>query len=583
MQFELQNFFSFCQLGGLPIERKRVGERHNKKYSNFTNDGKEVNDSDIRDPDGSSFSFLNDYIAPAILTSTTLDNLFENLVNISAMDVPQPSISVPLYDRAYPTRGYAKDMFWHNLGTILSVTLVIYFSIPSALTAKDFSNGALKGQFDSLLTLPGVTMHVLCTTAVASCWITSFLPFLLVSFLFSVILKFTSPLIPVIALLLMSFSLGSIAVVISTLTKNVEAAVVMVPTTVFLMALPGMVYYDLAFDVQRTVLVESILCLLPPSAAIIILRSVCTMESLSLPLRLSTTSLVSNVPIATHMVLLVLDGAMFYAIAMACSWYQFQIREKNVTTLKAIQLEGVDATQNPGDAFGFVRGMTHVWQEFMSKDISFGTAEYELLDVSGNGAHAPMQNQYYQCEQSEDSTIDVGLVVSKVSKSYVSTEKECQIQVLSHIDACLHSGRVTTLLGSNGGGKTTLLRILGGFDSSYEGSVHYINEAAVHRRIVGWCSQNDALYEFLTIREHVEMFCAILVADGIQLTRLTACSRSIAEGITVLLSSLELLEHQDKYPAALSGGMKRRLSLALAALGDPMLLLLDEPTSGCDR
>jgi ABC-type multidrug transport system ATPase subunit len=46
---------------------------------------------------------------------------------------------------------------------------------------------------------------------------------------------------------------------------------------------------------------------------------------------------------------------------------------------------------------------------------------------------------------------------------------------------------------------------------------------------------------------------------------------------------LDLLEHQFKYPTSLSGGMKRRLSLAMAALGDPMILLLDEPTSGCDR
>lgn len=56
-----------------------------------------------------------------------------------------------------------------------------------------------------------------------------------------------------------------------------------------------------------------------------------------------------------------------------------------------------------------------------------------------------------------------------------------------------------------------------------------------------------------------------------------------SEGITSLLKRLDLLEHQHKYPTALSGGMKRRLSLALASLGDPLILLLDEPTSGCDR
>jgi ABC-type transporter Mla maintaining outer membrane lipid asymmetry ATPase subunit MlaF len=124
---------------------------------------------------------------------------------------------------------------------------------------------------------------------------------------------------------------------------------------------------------------------------------------------------------------------------------------------------------------------------------------------------------------------------------------------------------------------------LGGFDSSFDGNVYYVKEAGDSRRTVGWCSQSDALYAHLTIREHCELFCALLSVSGVPLASLTVNAQSVSSGITNLLASLDLLEHQHKYPTALSGGMKRRLSLSLAALGDPLLLLLDEPTSGCDR
>jgi hypothetical protein len=439
--------------------RKKAGER---QQHNTSREGGGEHSYGLRE---SSFSFLNDYIAPAILQSTSVDHLLEHLVNISAMDIPQPSIAVPLYDRAYPTRGYAKDLFWHNLGIILSVALIVYFSVPAAIAAKEFSRDALTGQFDSLLTLPGITVPVICTSSVAACWITSLMPFTLVFLLFLIILKFTSPLIPALALLLMSVSLGSIAVVISSLTKNVETAVVMVPTIVFLMTLPGMVYYDLAFDVQRTLLVECVLCVLPPSAAIIILRSVCTMESLSLPLLLSTASLVANVPTFVHLLILTFDGVFFYGIALLCSSYQFQLQRKQYISqhdaICNVVPEHVASSRNR-----FFSCLTSAWQLFMSSHSNHSTSNnntsgYELVSM-GQADERP-HPQYYQYGPDEEeegggkypaSTTTAGLIVSDISKSFISTEKECAIEVLSHIRAMLHDGSVTTLLGSNGGTET---------------------------------------------------------------------------------------------------------------------------------
>lgn len=422
----------------------------------------------------SSFSFLNDYIASALLESTSVEHLLEHLVNISTMDIPQPSISVPLYDRAYPTRGYAKDLFWHNLGQILSVALIMYFSVPSAMTAKEFTRDALTGPFDSILTLPGMTMKVLCTAYVTTSWVISTLPFWLILGFCSIILKFTSPWIPAISLLLMSMSLGSMAVVISSFTKNIETAVVLVPTTVFLMTLPGIVYYDLAFDVQRTVLIECILCVLPPSACVLILRSVCTMEALSSPLLLSTTSLVSHVPLFVHVGILTMDVVLFYALAVLCTDYQFQLQVKLHITQQDVMRNNFFSWSRKsvgGERDSFCRGIfalvTGIWQYIMTSNRGrTSSTDCELSGTVDTHTHEHQhwlhhqQSQYYQHETAHYAPSGcgskpkptVGLVVSDVSKSFISTEKECQIEVLRHIHAHLHAGSVTTLLGSNGGG-----------------------------------------------------------------------------------------------------------------------------------
>ena len=128
-----------------------------------------------------------------------------------------------------------------------------------------------------------------------------------------------------------------------------------------------------------------------------------------------------------------------------------------------------------------------------------------------------------------------------------------------------------------------MLRILGGFDTDHSGNVYYVETRNNNRRIIGWCSQHNALYDNLTVKEHLELYCEILSIFDCPMSSLTASGQSLSDGISSLIYALDLYEHEVKIPGALSGGMKRRLSLALAGVGDPLILLLDEPTSGCDR
>ena len=452
IQYEVQNFFSFCQLGGIPIYYQKEVANNNYTFdhagiSNQSKVGQASTDS--------AFIFLNDYVTSAILKATSVKNLLDILVNVSSMEIPQPSMTVPLYDRAYPTRGYAKDKFWHSLGPIFSVAVIIYCSVPSALVAKSFSEDALHGQFHSLLTLPGVTPHVLGASSVLTCCSLSLLPFATVYIVFSSILKYSSALIVSSSLMLLSCSLGSVAVLISSTAKSVETAVILVPTTTFLLALPGMVYYDLAFDIQRTKLIECGLAFLPPSAAIIILRTLCTMESLSLPTLLTTRSLVSHVPLFVHMCILLIDCVLYFCLSLVSTGYQFQIRSERYISQEEARR---------GDYPLKVKGMwscchesaKKMWQYIFARNSralipNIGNdSEFELVELGNSEARARCANHKSVCKNASDFE-DIALVLHDVSKRYLSTEKESHIEVLSRINAVLIAGCVTTLLGSNGG------------------------------------------------------------------------------------------------------------------------------------
>ena len=114
------------------------------------------------------------------------------------------------------------------------------------------------------------------------------------------------------------------------------------------------------------------------------------------------------------------------------------------------------------------------------------------------------------------------------------------------------------------------MNILSGLDGDYQGSVWRAAAPARRRRSVGWCPQGDALFSHLTARETVELVDSLQGGSGAE-----------GGGVAALLR-LGMGAHLDKQARQLSGGMRRRLALALAQAGDPLLLVLDEPSTGCD-
>ncbi|KAK3689693.1 hypothetical protein B0T22DRAFT_177099 [Podospora appendiculata] len=140
----------------------------------------------------------------------------------------------------------------------------------------------------------------------------------------------------------------------------------------------------------------------------------------------------------------------------------------------------------------------------------------------------------------------------------------------------LGEGEILALLGPNGAGKTTVVNMIRGELRPDRGSGDIIlGDISVSRhprlaqRRIGVCPQFDAL-DLLTTRQHLDFYARI---KGI---------RDVDTDVNLVMSRVGLLEHANKQAAALSGGNKRKLSLAIALLGNPRVLILDEPSSGMD-
>jgi ABC-2 type transport system ATP-binding protein len=144
-------------------------------------------------------------------------------------------------------------------------------------------------------------------------------------------------------------------------------------------------------------------------------------------------------------------------------------------------------------------------------------------------------------------------------------------EVLKDVSVEIEPGSVTGLLGPSGTGKTTLIRAIVGVQIVEAGRVNVLGHPAGTpelRRRVGYVTQAPSVYADLTVRENLEYFARIAGASP--------------ERVDEAIESVHLGEHADRQVRDQSGGQRARASLATALLGDPDLLVLDEPTVGLD-
>ncbi|XP_053988069.1 cholesterol transporter ABCA5-like isoform X3 [Hylaeus volcanicus] len=163
-------------------------------------------------------------------------------------------------------------------------------------------------------------------------------------------------------------------------------------------------------------------------------------------------------------------------------------------------------------------------------------------------------------------------------KSYHKCRKP-EIKAVDGINLTIYEGQITAILGHNGAGKTSLFNILTGLTAPTAGTalifgydVRDSNDMQMIRSMTGVCPQHDILFDLLTPREHLEFFAAVRgIPKGM-----------IEHEVQKTLKDIDLNEQADTFAKHLSGGQKRKLSVGIAIIGDPKIIILDEPTAGVD-
>ena len=167
------------------------------------------------------------------------------------------------------------------------------------------------------------------------------------------------------------------------------------------------------------------------------------------------------------------------------------------------------------------------------------------------------------------STKDTAIVIAGVSCSRKGKK------ILEDVTLDVESGTVMGLLGPNGAGKTTLIRLVAGLARPDAGTIHVCDEDAAKRsvrfrRLIGLVPQENTLESELTVGESLLAYARLYgINDAKEMVHQTA-------------ERYHLSDFLDKRPEEISGGMKRRAVIARAAMTDPAVLLLDEPSAGLD-
>lgn len=157
------------------------------------------------------------------------------------------------------------------------------------------------------------------------------------------------------------------------------------------------------------------------------------------------------------------------------------------------------------------------------------------------------------------------------------TKKYKNFTAVDNLNLEIKKGELFGLLGVNGAGKTTTIKMLTGLTqpSSGKGFINdhdIIKDRNIIKSIIGVCPQETAIADNLTVKENLELMCGIHEFS----------KEKIQDKTNSLLKNFRLTDIMDKKSQYLSGGYKRRLSIAMALIGEPQVLFLDEPSLGLD-
>jgi ATP-binding cassette subfamily A (ABC1) protein 3 len=238
--------------------------------------------------------------------------------------------------------------------------------------------------------------------------------------------------------------------------------------------------------------------------------------------------------------------------------------------------------------FGFARGYANLGPAAgaeieLGDTAASGAAEGSPSPSSSSSSSSPSQAggsvQPPSAEQAALAAAGRCIRVRSLTKVYPASRGCSAKTALDGLDADMYAGEITCLLGPNGSGKSTLFSVLTGLIAPTSGEASVMGHAvdsdmAGVRSQLGVCPQQNVLWGELSVREHLEIF-ASFKDDSLR-------GAALRDNVNAVIRDVGLEDKASTPAVKLSGGMKRKLCVGLALVGNSAVLLLDEPTSGLD-
>uniref|UniRef100_H3GK29 ABC transporter domain-containing protein n=1 Tax=Phytophthora ramorum TaxID=164328 RepID=H3GK29_PHYRM len=301
-------------------------------------------------------------------------------------------------------------------------------------------------------------------------------------------------------------------------------------------------------------------CLLPPVALAFGVQTLATAESTGVGMSFeSSSTIVNNFKFGSAIGMLFLDIILY--------------------TLAGLYLERVIPRE-----YGTVEKWYFPLQpSYWMQALRTKTSSSKVNDVANNvvnGSHAVLDIENPNMEPASEELrhqekSGEALVIRDIKKEFVVPGGIKR--AVRGVSLAMYKDQITCLLGHNGAGKTTLISMLTGMIAPSSGDASFRGMSLVHdmaeiRQSLGLCFQHDVLYNELTVQEHLLFYGKVKGYRGTALT----------EEVDTKIKEVGLTEKRHVFAGSLSGGMKRKLSVAICLLGDSSLVFLDEPTSGMD-
>ncbi|KYQ94015.1 ABC transporter A family protein [Tieghemostelium lacteum] len=348
----------------------------------------------------------------------------------------------------------------------------------------------------------------------------------------------TNPLMIFIMFLIFSLSLIGIAFLLATFIENPKTAGG-VSSIFLLFGISVSAFYQFYIK-SRVPSLKYLIFLLSPAAFGEFLNQLSTLESNNLPVTWSSNEFL--IPLA----FMVLDFILYSLI----SWYSIQFYQSEYGSSKSF--------------FYFLKSSS-------SSSSSSSNNDEEKKSIIN-----------YQFNNNNEIIDNIGINIKNLKKEFKNSldnnnNKNNNIIAVDNLTLEIKKDQIFALLGKNGAGKSTTIGMLTGLIPPSSGDATILGMSMTHqmddiRKHIGLCSQENRLYQQLTCAEHIELFSRI---KGLE-------EEDIPQQVLTSLEEVGLLDQRDQTSTVLSGGQKRRLCLAIAFIGNPDVVFLDECSSGLD-